>query len=245
MKILPPPLQLLYVLTCIDGCWYRYRIPLKNAKRKHPRPWLNHHGVVQLQPGMQDLWLHDPSVIFPSFNHHKIVRIETHHSILQVSYPLESIFCLLLLRQDVQPNDVYWAIVLSWIYSSRGNTMKWALHSLFIDCTNDTLIQLGVNVNDRLCWLRKMRLDHLLQCLFKVKYGLKFVRLFILLHHLCIDSILLKLSIAKILFFLRFRKFSNLCAECLLLVRNLKCLNHKLYSYWELKRLVKNNHSTS
>lgn len=59
------------------------------------------------------------------------------------------------------------------------------------------------------------------------------------------DNILLKLSIAKILVFLRFRKFSNLCAECLLLVRNLKCLNPKLYSYWELKRLIKNNQSTS
>lgn len=63
--------------------------------------------------------------------------------------------------------------------------------------------------------------------------------------HTIIWQYTLKLSIAKILVFLRFRKFSNLCAECLLLVRNLKCLNPKLYSYWELKRLIKNNHSTS
>ncbi|GBN69440.1 hypothetical protein AVEN_101262-1 [Araneus ventricosus] len=50
----------------------------------------------------------------------EVVGIEAHHSMLLVSSPPEFILCVLLPRQDVQPDGVHSAMALSWVYDSRS-----------------------------------------------------------------------------------------------------------------------------
>lgn len=150
--------QQLYVPICIREVGKSTKDP-RSSQRKHPRPWLSRHDLLKFKPGAQDPWIYELGAIFSASHQREVFGIETHQSMLLVSSSLESIFCVLLLRQDVQPDGVLWAMVLSRVYCARSPWSERCMIRLLTVRLEPCFSCVAIWANVWFHWLRTIQLS--------------------------------------------------------------------------------------